>query len=1061
MRKSTEMLVNMKSEDIPVWDPKKNYYDQHRLTLQFWQNEAVKIRKGLKIGVWKMSPWLYFHLNIFKTPVPRPTKEGGVSDKIMNPPFTDNDLLVADSLADAQRLNRTLALFGTRGFFKSTYIASYTQHTVLNTQGGGTFKIIGGSDGDLKDIAKMLQTTFENVTPAFYLPTLKKDWEDHVIFGVKDKSTSGKSYVHAHIVTINADDTKKKSDEKGAGGSPIGLVIDEALHEDCILYYEKGEKPIKDAKIGDYIYGADGKLTKILDKINPGVVDLFRVELSDGREVLASANHVWKTYNTVKEEWQEVTTEVIASKYFYEKYDKRYDKFVKSLIYSIPINKNINYPKKDLKIDPYWLGLYLGDGFTGKPVVCSIDKEIVDYCIRYSEALDMSYSIYKLSKNRLPNFDIIRIKNKKRSNKANKLKDLLKHYNIDQTKTIPEDYLKSNEEDRLQLLKGIMDTDGSICKRGHVEFSTVIKEFADSFEFLCRSLGLSVKRTLKRTNSYQNKSGVKVICKDVHRFSINTSINIFTLKRKREALETLLSKKNTKTFYSVRERVTIKSVTKEEKGQAYCIKVDNSDNLFITQNFIVTHNCGKFDFTKVFNSALPSFRTPYGYRFVPILSGTSGSMELAKPARAVLENPEAWEVLPFNYKRLCKGVPEEAITWSGDINKKFGTFVPGQMSGRHGVPKVKKKLSDFLGLKNEHLDQISINVTNWTKATEEIKRLHRVGDSSGKEDDKKNQMYYPLEIDDIFQTVGKNPFPAPQISRRIKYLENEGVEGKPVELFKENGKISFNYSTKDRAKIEHTGGACDAPAFLYGSLPETPPEKFFFIGGLDDYKTEISYTDSLGSFYILQRRNLALNTPCEKIVLSYTARPNKHREFHDQCQLGLEAFSAECLMEVADTTFIEHLEKQNLAGRYLTPSLTFAPSSDKGTGRPLANSYGLYPTKYNNSFRMKKFIDWCWEEHTVGIDENGNPITKYSVEFLDDVELLKEMLLYKPGKNVDRIVAFSHALLRCILLDEANIFPKQLSKQSMFSSKPIDERPRVKRNNNPYGIQTRGKRGWF
>lgn len=699
MRKSTEMLVNMKPEDIPVWNPKKNYYDQHRLTLQFWQNEARKIRKGIKIGPWKMHPWLYFHLNIFKTPVPRPTKEGGVADKIMNPPFTDNDLLVADSLSDAQARNRTLALFGTRGFFKSTYIASYTQYTILNTQGGGTFKIIGGSDSDLKDIARMLQTTFENVTPAFYLPTLKKEWEHHVIFGVKDKSTSGRAYIHANILTINADDTKKKSDEKGAGGSPIGLVIDEV---------------------------------------------------------------------------------------------------------------------------------------------------------------------------------------------------------------------------------------------------------------------------------------------------------------------------------------------------------------------------GKFEFTKVFNSALPSFRTPHGYRFVPILSGTSGSIELAKPARMVLENPEAWEVLPFNYKRLCKGVPDEEITWKNDINKKFGTFVPGQMSGRHGIPKIRKKLSEFLEIKNEHLDQVSINVTDWKRATPEIKRLHRLGNTSGKEDDKKNQMYYPLEIDDIFQTVGHNPFPIPQIKRRIKYLEEEGGTAKPVELYKENGKIGYDYSTKERAKIEHPGGVADAPAFLYGDFPEVTPEKYFFIGGLDDYKSNIALnTDSLGSFYILQRRNLALNTPCEKIVFSYSSRPQRHEDFHDQCQFGLEAFGAECLMEAADTTFIDHLKRQRLDWKHLTPGLTFAPSQSKNSSKPIANEYGLFPTKWNNEFRMKRYVDWCHEKHTVGIDETGNPIIKLSVEFIDDIELLKEMEGYKPGKNVDRIAAHSHAVLRCVLLDEANILPKQLAKQSMFSTKPLDERPRIKRNSNPYGIQTKGKRGWF
>lgn len=686
MPKVEQMFIDIPSEKVPYWDPKKHYYDQTWETIEFWEHEKKKITDGIKIGGWHMSGWLYFHLNHFKTPVPIAGKHG-VIDKVMNPPFTDNDLLVAESLVDAKKRNKILTLFGTRGFFKSTYIASYAHHSIL-TKAPGIFKIVGGSAEDLAAISTLLQTTFENIHPALFIPTLKKDWDKSIIFGVKDKANSGRAYVYAEISIVNADDEKKKSEEKGAGGSPIGLVIDEA---------------------------------------------------------------------------------------------------------------------------------------------------------------------------------------------------------------------------------------------------------------------------------------------------------------------------------------------------------------------------GKFDPTKILSSMQPAFRTPHGYRFIPLICGTSGSLELAKPIKGILENPNAWEVLPFNYERLSRGVPEECKTWRDDKNKLFGTFVPGQMSGRISTKKVKKTLAEFLGFRNEALSKITINVTDWKNATEEIKQYHRLADTSGKIEDKKNQMYYPLEIDDIFQTIGHNPLPVHEINRRIRELELEGKTGKPIELYKDGLKVRYNFSQKERAKIEHPGGSADAPGFLFSEFPEEEPEKYTFVSGLDDYKSDTAYTDSLGAFYVVKRRNLGLNTPCETIAYSYVSRPDRHDVFHNQCQFALETWNSDCLMEAADTTFVSHLDRQGKAYRYLTPALTFAPSKDKKSGKPLANTYGLFPTTYNNTFRMNVFINWCREEHTVGMNEDGVPIKKLSVEFIDDIDLLKEMAGYKHGKNVDRVVAFSHAILRCHLLDQDKILPKQLSKDTS----PIPyhvEKPKRKYNNNKYGI---------
>ena len=686
MRKSPEMLVNMK--EVPEWNSKLGYHDQKTTVRQFWDEERKKLTKGININGYKMHPWLYFHLNVFKTPIPQPDK----SDKLMHPPLSDNEMLLADSLEGAQKNHKILALFGTRGFRKTTFISSHV-HWTMCTKSQGIYSIIGGSAVDLKAISSLMMKTFSNVTPAFYLPTLSADWEDHIIFGVKDKSTSGRKYIHGEIAITNATENRTDSKEKGAGLSPIGFVVDEF---------------------------------------------------------------------------------------------------------------------------------------------------------------------------------------------------------------------------------------------------------------------------------------------------------------------------------------------------------------------------GKFNGVGPLESALPSFRTPYGFRLTPIISGTSGDMDKAQYAREVLENPKLWSIYEFDYDRLSRGVPEEYRTWKNDKDKKFGTFVPAQMSSRlEGVPKVKSNLADYLNYRGRGLEDIPIQVTDWKKATEHVQEMHRLGESGKDEKARSNKMYHPLEIDDIFLSESKNPFPVEAITRTIKRIENEGLFGKPVTLYKEDGTIRTEYSDKKRSKVTHPGGPSDSPGYLFKEIPQARPEKYFYISGLDDYKTDISYTDSLGAFYVLQRANLELNTPCEKIVFSYVARPSRHEEFHMQVQHGIEAFNAECLMEAADTTFIGHLERQQKSWEYLTPALSFAPSAGKKNTKTQANKFGLQPTGWNNTYRMNVLQDWCWKRHTIGFDENDNPIEKLSVEFIEDIDLLKEMLEYRKGKNVDRIVAFSHALLRCKLLDNDNVLPKSLGKPKVVKQETseglLGHRFQTQKKENPYG----------
>lgn len=792
---SNEMFINIKNP--PRWNPKKSFWDQDLETIDFYLNEKRKFTEGFTINGYFVHPWLYWHMNFFKTPVPTKLSTGEKKEILRSPDLDDNFLYLIDCYKEAEEKNLGLMLFGTRGFGKSLSLSSLI--TWLNTtKNNGVTSITGGSTPDLKSLGTLMQLGFTNVHPAFKLGILSADWEKSVEFGIKEDAQS--KLFHSRISIVNADPSKKSSTEKGAGLSPIGYVLDEALHEDSLIPTPKGLVPIKQLDEGDFVFDEEGNPTRIYNKINPGVQPTYKFTFSDGSEVISSLNHKWKVRTPRSKKWIKVTT-----------------------------------------------------------------------------------------------WDIIL---------------------TDKTYLVP----KLNSDD-----------------------------------------------------------------------------------------------------------VKVESIQNMGKHQVYCIGVEHKSECFLTEHNIVTGNCGKFAFKEIYLSALPSFKANYGSKLVPILSGTSGNADLSKDAKDVLSNPEAFRLLPMDWDRLERNVDPEYITWERSKKDKFCTFVPGQMSYRLETERKDTKLSTFLGIKSKELDLINVKETDWKGATEQLKKELALFDKI--EDIEKQRMYYPLEIADVFITSAHNPFPTSVIDKHVRLLEDTGKRnGRLVNLYKTNSLLRHEFSDKKLSDTSHKGGEADAPIQLFGELPSTPPEKYIFVSGLDDYKLDQSDTDSLGAFYIIKRRNLEPNTPCEVIQASYVARPYRHQDFHKEIETLIEGYNSLCMMEAVDVSFKGYLDMKRKTEQLLAPSISFSNSVKNGKTK-LNTTYGIYPTGGNKHYMFNLLIDWCKEEHVLGIDEEGNKIIKYGVEFIEDIDLLKEMLSYRKGGNFDRITAFMHALTYATELDKNNVMPASLRKK--------------------------------
>lgn len=357
---------------------------------------------------------------------------------------------------------------------------------------------------------------------------------------------------------------------------------------DTIVYKENGQCIINDIKIGDRIYGADGKLTTVIDRADYYNQMQYKVTFDDGRVTYCGDGHLWEIYKMGGSRDQSYVWPLKEIRKNYLGYEGKAGNIKRTTgkrdsKYYVKMCEPVQYPEKELHIDPYFLGLWLGDGFSNGSGICSEDKEIKDYAKKYFIELGLGIRIVQKLKDTNPDFEhIYSIINP--NEKTNKLKELLRHYNLINNKHIPSDYLYASVEQRMELVRGIMDTDGHISSSGHIELVQKNKELIDSFCLLLSSLGIKYHRKEKLLRYHYGKILPEPWV--YHRIKINTDKDIFKLKRKKERLKpsVLPSVLRQRNFNAIR------NIEPYKVEHSVCLGVDNSTSLFLCDEYIVTHN---------------------------------------------------------------------------------------------------------------------------------------------------------------------------------------------------------------------------------------------------------------------------------------------------------------------------------------------------------------------------------------------------------------------------------------------------------------------------------------
>jgi replicative DNA helicase len=351
-----------------------------------------------------------------------------------------------------------------------------------------------------------------------------------------------------------------------------------AVRNDSPILTPTGWKKMGDLKIGDDVvdpYGHSSQVTAIYPQ---GKIPVYRIDFSDGSSTDASGDHLWSVVQgtTVRIPGNQRREQVWTTDKFREKLEK--GQRVPYLVDPVGL-ATYDFPHENIPLDPYFLGLLLGDGgLTHSPMtITTPEPEIIEYCARVASSLGVQFkerdivgSCYTFSFPKKP-------QNKEKNPLTKILTDLSLVKTHSWNKFIPDCYKWASAATRLAVLQGLMDAEGSQA-RGSAEYSSASRQLRDDVVWLARSLGL-IARTGEKETSFTSQ-GEKKSGRTAYRAFIQETekVRVFRLPRKLGPVGT-----------KPRGRKPI-AVTYVGDVECQCITVSAPSHLYLLNDFIPTHN---------------------------------------------------------------------------------------------------------------------------------------------------------------------------------------------------------------------------------------------------------------------------------------------------------------------------------------------------------------------------------------------------------------------------------------------------------------------------------------
>lgn len=356
-----------------------------------------------------------------------------------------------------------------------------------------------------------------------------------------------------------------------------------------VLMFDGSLKAVEDVVVGDKLMGPDSRPRNVL-ALHRGTQTMHRIKpLRYGREFVVNAGHILSLEQTKLPDthWQSARngqwTNISVDEYLRESIDFKH-------IWKLHRSKGIDFPAGGkLPLDPYLLGVILGDGHirsNGASGNCSVaitsaDQEIVDYIQGWVDKNDHRLKISKKVGTEAMTLNIARRERHEKKVGENQVGSAIIELGLrdrlSDDKFIPEAYKTASRADRLAILAGLLDTDGHL-HNGYFEFVSKSPMLAADMAFIARSLGFAVSESVKTISrgTYAGRS--------YHRITISGHIDAIPVLIERKKANPRLQKKD----------VHLSGFEVEEvgEGEYFGFEVDD-DNLYLLDDFTITHNSGK------------------------------------------------------------------------------------------------------------------------------------------------------------------------------------------------------------------------------------------------------------------------------------------------------------------------------------------------------------------------------------------------------------------------------------------------------------------------------------
>ena len=861
---------------------------------------------------------------------------------------------------------------------------------------------------------------------------------------------------------------------------------------DQIVYTPEGKKLWGEIKVGDFLYGDDGNLTRITDIPFDDYAPIYEVELASGHKIRCSEGHLWKVNSHCRGVKVLSTKELL---YLYKrprKTSKRNPLGIE-LDCSIPVSKGVDFSYKPTKIDPYTFGLLLGDGSFRNPKVVETAQ--------FTSANE-DFEVYK---NYVP-YNWVKHRSKKYSygliipGFGEYLKEVGLHYKKSEDKYIPKEYLYNSRVVRINLLKGLLDSDGTVTN-GKIELVLSSRKMIEDVKWLCMSLGINVTKERIKHTWYYGKDRNKIPCLDAYRLSIFSDIPLFNLPRKLKLWNNRSKSNYSRSKYIGNKIVNIKYIGEQK---AKCVTVDNDSHCYLIDDFIVTHNSlsaaamlakrfilgeskhvnkkvqcvataserkyiqGAYQLLDMFqfyidfcanNTEFPRQRITSSLQN---LAWTMGYIDSETMTRRGTENSVVGITSKDDESKLrgSRGVLyllEESGTFPRLLNL-YQVLRPSVEDGNsvfgliYGYGTSGDNDSDFSSMQELMYNPKGYNIQEIDNVYDKEGQgrkyftyffpgyLNRADcyDDDGNSDvskalleillDRYKVKYNSTDINAITKRIAEIPitpqeailrthgniFPVTELNNRLNEIDNnpnfydDTYVGTLVSNSK--GEIEFSITTEDKpirefpTKDNKVKGALEIYEMPQKIQDKIPTDRYII--SLDNYENDEAQSMSLGSMFVLDLWT-------DRIVAEYTGRPQFADDLNELCRKLCLFYNGKVMVENNKKNTFAYFSRMNslhlmadtpeyLKNKQLIKSIGFGNASK-----------GITATVPIKNFAFGLIRDWLLKPITI-TKEEGTETVQYTVpnlHFIKNRALLKELILYNPDINVDRIMSLAQLML--------------------------------------------------